>query len=106
MYKMLSLDAIRNNLYMDIVGEKDDWMKHYNFDDNSELVIVNGYPEDCPHYIVNSDIDDHFTISYYYDGCSEYSAELWDDENGSERILTRQEVVDFFNKKDIEKITN
>ena len=98
MYKLLSLDAIRNNLRVYIVGEKD------KLDD-----------DDCPCYIVNDADTDHvfvdkadqfFTIAYCYDGCTQYDDELGEDENGLEKVFTRQEVLDFFNKKDIEKITN
>ena len=108
---MLSFDAIRNNLRVYIVGEKDEWIKHYELDELGD----DGYPDDCPCYIVNDADTDHvfvdkadqfFTIAYCYDGCTQYDDELGEDENGLEKVFTRQEVLDFFNKKDIEKIKN
>ena len=107
---MLTLEDIRDSLRVYIVGEKDDWMKQNNYDDPEHFFEdfdipfdPNYYPEECPHYVVNLD-GEHYNIYYCCDGCTEYDSELEDD--GCYKDFIREQVLEFFNKKDIEKITN
>jgi hypothetical protein len=104
--KILSLHDICDNLRVYLVGEKENWMKHYNFDNPAHFLEVFGfeyepnfYPDDCPCYTVNKE-GNGYTISYSYDGCTVYNAEI-DDIH-----FTKSQVLDFFSKKDIEYIEN
>ena len=106
---MLNLEDIRNNLRVYIVGEKDLYMKQNNYDDpkhfcEEELGIPfdpEYYSEDFPHYIVNLD-GEHYNIYYCRDGFTAYDPDLQED--GCYKEFTREQVLEFFNKKDIEKI--